>query len=118
MAGVRVVVGAPLRGSKALAQYYVVYWRDIPAQVVAGTGRRNQVKVQLSGRFQEAIDAAAMRGQARDSESYLEDWRKGEPAECSDDLEVEANAVAGRLEEEFDAARLKALVKAGGRSGG
>ena len=100
-----------------MAHCYVVYWRDIPAQVVAATGRRNQVKVPLSKRFQEAIDAAAMRGQARDADSYLEDWRKGEPVECSGDLEAEANAVAGRLEEEFDAVRLKKLVKSGGRAG-
>ena len=38
----------------------VIFWRAIPAQVTAGKGR-GAARVQLSDRFQEAIDAAAMR---------------------------------------------------------
>ena len=37
----------------------LVYWRDIPAQVIVQRGRRRE-KVQLSRRFQEAIDRAAI----------------------------------------------------------
>jgi len=38
----------------------VVYWRDIPSQVIIKRGR-NKGKWMLSERFQEAIDAAAMK---------------------------------------------------------
>ncbi|NMM45887.1 hypothetical protein HH303_15425 [Rhodospirillaceae bacterium KN72] len=97
-----------------MAQLIVVYWRDIPAQVIAKKGRRDQVKVVLDERFEKAIDRAAMRGGARSTDDYLAEWRKADPIEVSDDLEGEARAVADRLEAEYDDERLKALVAAGG----
>lgn len=97
-----------------MAQLIVVYWRDIPAQVICKKGRRDQVKVILDERFEKAIDRAAMRGGARDADSYLEDWRKEAPVEVSDDLQAEAEKRAAELEAEFDDARLKALVEIGG----
>ena len=97
-----------------MAQLIVVYWRDIPAQVIAKKGRRDQVKVVLDERFEKAIDRAAMRGGARSTDDYLAEWRKADPVEVSDDLEGEARAVADRLEAEYDDERLKALVAAGG----
>jgi Virulence factor len=36
----------------------IVYWRDIPAQVIVGKGRRGS-KRQLEERFEQAIDRAA-----------------------------------------------------------
>lgn len=97
-----------------MPQLTVLYWRDIPSQVIASAGRRNQAKVMLSQRFQDAIDRAAMRGKARDADSYLEEWRRAEPVECGDDLEAEAAAAAGRIEAEYDDDRLRRLVEAGG----
>lgn len=97
-----------------MAQLIVVYWRDIPAQVIAKKGRRDQVKVVLDERFEKAIDRAAMRGGARSTDDYLAEWRKADPVEISDDLETEARSVADRLEAEYDEARLKALVENGG----
>ena len=38
----------------------VISWRDIPAQVIVKRGRE-AAKVQLSQRFQAAVDRAAMR---------------------------------------------------------
>ena len=37
----------------------IVYWRDIPAQVIVGKGRRG-AKKPLPERFEQAIDRAAM----------------------------------------------------------
>ena len=96
-----------------MAQIVTVYWRDIPSQVTAKAGRR-QAKVLLSERFQEAIDRAAMRAKLRDSDSYLEHWRRGEPQDCGDDLEAEAARVAAGIEATYDDRRLKALVETGG----
>ena len=56
----------------------IVYWRDIPAQVIVGSGRR-AAKMPMPERFETAIDRCAMRAGARDSDSYLAEWRKGEP---------------------------------------
>ena len=97
-----------------MAQLQIVYWRDIPAQVMVKAGRRNQAKRELSLRFTEAIDMAAMRTGAAETDDYLAEWRRGDPVDVGDDLEVEAQAAFDRIEEEYDKERLVALVKNGG----
>ncbi len=97
-----------------MAKLTVVYWRDIPAQVIAKAGR-TAAKRQLSDRFQEAIDRAAMRDKAADTDSYLAEWRRGEPQPCGPDLDAEADAGAGRIETDYDEDRLSRLIAAGGR---
>jgi hypothetical protein len=97
-----------------MAALTTVYWRDIPAQVIAKEGRR-AAKRQLSERFEKAIDLAAMRGGARDTNSYLAEWRRGKPVVCGDDLEAEADAAAARLEAAYTEERIAALVAAEGR---
>ena len=96
-----------------MAQLIVVYWRDIPAQVIVKSGRKS-AKRQLDERFEKAIDRAAMRAKLRDTDSYLAEWRRAAPVACGDDLETEASAAAERLETEFDDDRLAQLVQAGG----
>ena len=76
-----------------------VYWRDIPAQVIAKKGRTS-AKVQLTERFQVAIDRAAMRAGKGSSDKYLEDWRRDSQA-CDDDLNAAAEAAAAKLEAAF-----------------
>ena len=100
-----------------MAKLTVVYWRDIPAQVIVKAGRRN-AKRQLSERFEKAIDRAAMRANLRDTDSYLAEWRRAAPVACGDDLEAEADAAAQRLEAEFHEERLNALAKVGGKEPG
>ena len=100
-----------------MAQLIVTYWRDIPAQVTAKKGRRDQVKIVLDERFEKAIDRAAMRGGARGTDDYLAEWRKAPPVEISDDLQFEAEKAAAALEADYDEARLAALVAAGGVAG-
>ena len=100
-----------------MGQIVTLYWRDIPAQVVAekGSGRkREQAKIELHRRFALAIDEAAMRDGADSTDDYLADWRRGAPVECSDDLEAEARRVVERLEAEFDGKLLFELVNSGG----
>lgn len=97
-----------------MADLTIVFWRDIPAQVIAKRGRRDQVKLVLNERFEKAIDRAAMRGGARSTDDYLAEWRKSDPVEIGDDLESEARKVAEKLETEFDADRLDRLVSNGG----
>lgn len=91
-----------------------VYWRDIPAQVIAKAGR-NSAKVQLPERFQVAIDRAAMRAGKGSSEHYLADWRR-ETRDCNGDLQAAAEAEAARLVALFPDDVLERLVKIGGRS--
>jgi hypothetical protein len=100
-----------------MASLTVIYWRDIPAQVVAETGRgrnRTQAKIELHRRFALAIDEAAMRDGADSSDDYLADWRRAPSEDCSDDLQAEAEAKAKAIEAEVDSSALAALVAAGG----
>lgn len=97
-----------------MANCVTVFWRDIPAQIIVGKGRK-AAKRELSLRFTEAIDMCAMRTGAAESEEYLAEWRKGDPVSVSDDLEMEADKAAKALEEEYDKQRLVALVKSDGR---
>ena len=99
-----------------MADLFIVYWRDIPAQVIVKKGRVT-AKRQLSERFEKAIDRAAMRAKLRDTDSYLAEWRRAEPVSCGDDLEAEATAAAERLETEWTEERLAKAVAAGGLEG-
>jgi hypothetical protein len=96
-----------------MAQLTVVYWRDIPAQVIVKKGRES-AKIQLTERFEKAIDRAAMRANLRDTDSYLAEWRRAAPIDVSDELQAEADKKAAELEAQFDDAKLKTLVEAGG----
>lgn len=100
-----------------MAALTIVYWRDIPAQVIAKEGRVAE-KIQLPERFQVAIDQAAMRGGARDSDDYLAEWRRGDPEPCGDDLAAAAAEAAVRIETEYHDERLRLLVRAGGKAEG
>lgn len=91
----------------------VVYWRDIPAQVIVKAGRRT-AKRPLPERFEQAIDRAAMRAGLTGTDAYLEQWRRGDPVPCGEDLEAEADAEARRLEAAHPPERLRALVANGG----
>ena len=87
----------------------IVYWRDIPAQVIVGKGRR-AAKVQLPERFEQAIDRCAMKIGAKDADAYLAEWRKAVPyAVEGDDADV-AKDQAARLDTEFDLDKIKSLI--------
>jgi hypothetical protein len=96
-----------------MAEVTVVFWRDIPAQVIVGKGRR-AAKVQLTERFEQAIDRCAMKTGARDTDSYLAEWRKAVVSQIDGDPDAIAASEALRLEVEFDTARLKALIDTDG----
>lgn len=87
----------------------IVYWRDIPAQVIVGKGRRG-AKKPLPERFEQAIDRAAMKVGAADTDAYLAEWRKAPPYTVEGDPAEIAEAEAARLEAEYDQDRIKALI--------
>lgn len=87
----------------------IVSWRDIPAQVIVGKGRRG-AKRPLSERFEQAIDRCAMKVGAAQTDAYLAEWRKARPYEVAGDPEEVLAAELARLETEYDTARLKALI--------
>ena len=99
-----------------MAERIIVYWRDIPAQVIVKAGRK-AAKRELPLRFTEAIDMCAMRVGAHETDAYLAEWRRGAPEPCGDDLDAEAEAARARLESEYGRDRLRQLVDNGGWQG-
>jgi hypothetical protein len=96
-----------------MAQLIIISWRDIPAQVLVKRGRET-AKVQLSQRFQEAVDRAAMRAGKGSSDAYLADWKRSEPKPVGDDLKAIAEATAAEIEARYTDEALERLIKAKG----
>lgn len=93
----------------------IVYWRDIPAQVIVGKGR-SASKIALTERFEQAIDRCAMRSGARDADAYMADWRKAEPYDVAGEAAEVAKSVAGGLEADYDDQKLRVLIDNDGRA--
>lgn len=87
----------------------IVYWRDIPAQVIVGKGRRG-AKKPLEERFEQAIDRAAMKTGAAGTDDYLAEWRKADPYTVEGDPNAVLDAEVARLQAEYDPDRIKALI--------
>ena len=107
-----------MANSSQTASLVITHWRDIPAQVTAsrpGGRRAERVKRELSPRFAQAIDMAAMQAGATGTDAYLADWRQGTPTPCGEDLEAALLAELARLERDYDDERLRALIAGGGR---
>lgn len=92
-----------------MAEVTIVYWRDIPAQVIVGKGRRG-FKKQLAERFEQAIDRCAMKTGAAGTDAYLAEWRKADPYTVEGEDEAVGLAEAARLEAEYDKERIIALI--------
>jgi len=87
----------------------VVYWRDIPAQVIVGKGRRG-AKVQLPARFDQAIDRCATHIDAKDADTYLAEWRKAAPYTVEGEQGAVAQAEADKLNAAYDKDKIIQLI--------
>jgi len=95
-----------------VAKLITVYWRDIPAQVIAKKGR-DSVKKVLDPRFAVAIDRAAMRAGRGSSDKYLADWRR-ESRPIEGDMDQIVSEEVAKLESQFPPDVLDTIVRAGG----
>ncbi len=91
-------------------QKILVYWRDIPAQVIIKRGR-SKGKAIMSQRFQEAVDKAAMRAGKGGSDDYIADWRRDTSAlEGEGDLQALAEREAASIELRYSDENLSRLI--------
>ena len=95
-----------------MAQLTIVYWRDIPAQVIVKAGRSKESR-KLDERFEQAIDMAAMRSGAADTDAYLEEWRR-DVSSVEGDIAAIADEAANRIQSEYTQERVKELINNGG----
>ena len=94
----------------------VIYWRDIPAQVVAKDGHSSE-RAQLADRFQHGIDAAAMKAGLVEMDAYLGEWRR-EARPCGVDLDAEVAVEVERIERAYTPAAVRELTRGGGLADG
>ena len=95
--------------TKKPAKVVIIYWRDIPSQVIVQEGRKRAKKL-LPARFQEAIDRAAMRAKKIDSDAYLEDWTRKNTKQEGDINEL-VESVANQIETEFTDEKLDSIIR-------
>ncbi len=87
-----------------MAKVIVLCWQEIPSAVEVREGRATS-KVQLSQRFMELIDMAAMRRGLTGSDDYLTHWQKVKQPDRQGETADVAKVVAQELEARFDSFR-------------
>jgi len=96
-----------------------IWWRDIPTQVNAQSGRARHRAV-LPRRFQRAVDEAAMAAGLTQASDYVAEWRRtSEPLAgpaTAEALQAAADAAAARFDADYPKARLVALSRNGGHA--
>lgn len=94
-----------------MVKQVIVYWRDIPAQIILQRGRARE-KFLLTHRFQKAIDRAAMRAGKGSSDAYLSEWRRDRSSfESKDLLASIAARKAADLETTFTDEKLEQMIR-------
>jgi hypothetical protein len=83
-----------------MIEYQITYWQQIPSMVVF-KDESETTKSILANRFQEAIDEAAMRIGAVDSDAYLAGWNKGEWIKQEGSLSDVSEKIVSELEEQY-----------------
>lgn len=99
-----------------MAEASIIYWRDIPTQIVAGKGRK-AIKRQLADRFMVAVDKAAMNANASDTDAYLAEWRKApHPLDNNPDTAQAVENLALQFEEDYPSSRLADIARNNGHA--
>lgn len=92
-----------------MARVSVLYWQEIPS-VVEVRDAAGSHKVELSGRFQELIDMAAMRRGFAGTDAYLEAWRRERQPERDGEGRELAMAVAAEIEARYPQIRSEVIA--------
>jgi hypothetical protein len=92
-----------------VTEFRVTYWRDLPSLVTARNAEHT-AKASLDARFMVAIDEAAMRLGATDSDAYLEGWRQSEWEARDGSPDEVVEAVAQELDAEYSVIRVQELL--------
>lgn len=84
-----------------MAEYQVMYWKEIPAQVRARDTAGGEARKLLSERFQLAIDTVAQAQGLAGTDDYLEHWHWGPRLQREGSAQEVAEAVAAEIEASF-----------------
>ena len=84
-----------------MTTYSILYWQEIPSLVEAKDGKSTS-KAQLSDRFQDLIDKAAMRRDLFGTDAYIAGFKKGPSIETEGTPEEAVRVVKEGLENNFE----------------
>ena len=96
-----------------MGKLITVFWRDIPSHIIFKT-KSGKFKKQMSTRFEEAIDRAAMRAGKGSSDAYMADWRREIVKIKTDDPQSIVDQEIELLEQMFSDDLLEKTVKSKG----
>ena len=96
-----------------MAKLKIVYWNDIPGQVVVREGGRS-TRLRLSPRFMQAIERAAYRLKKLDKNALFDPWHDVEQP-FDGDIQEQAKNLVVQLEEQYSEAVLDKLIRASGK---
>ena len=95
-----------------MAQLKIVYWRDIPGQVVIRRGGRS-TRIRLPTRFMKAIERAGYRLRKKQQDALFEPWHDvTQPFDG--DVSLQARQLVQQLEERYTEEVLETLIRASG----
>ncbi len=95
-----------------MAKLKIVYWRDIPGQVVIREGRRS-TRIRLPARFMRAIERAGYRLKKKQQDALFEPWH--DVAQPFDgDIKQQARQLVEHLEQTYTEEVLEILIRASG----
>ncbi len=85
-----------------MAQYQILYWKHIPAQVkVSETGKKT-ISRPLPAKFQTEIDRIAMVEGLAGTDDYLNQWQWTPKTDRQGSAEEVADSLVRELEAQFD----------------
>jgi len=96
-----------------VAKLKIVYWNDIPGQVVVREGRRS-TRIRLSPRFMKAIERASYRLKKQDKDAFFDPWHDVDQP-FNGDIREQAKILVRQLEEQYSEAVLDKLIRASGK---
>lgn len=95
-----------------MAQLKIVYWRDIPGQVVVRQGGRS-TRLRLSLRFMKAIERAGYRLKKKQQDALFEPWHDVTQS-FNGNVREQAQQLVQQLEEQYTEEVLEVLIRDSG----
>lgn len=83
-----------------MARYQILYWKDIPAQIKVTEPGKRPISRQLPDRYQQRIDAEAMKLGLHGTDDYLDQWHWSEPQEAATNAEETVAQLMRQYEEQ------------------
>jgi hypothetical protein len=96
-----------------MAKLKIVFWRDIPGQVVIRINRHS-TRLRLSPKFIQAIERAAYRLKKHQKDVLFDPWHDVEQP-FSGDVNEQGRLLVEHIEQQYSAAVLDQLSRASGK---